>query len=184
LSTDDRAFPVERRTLGWYIATLVERLTESDAPAIERVRGVVGRRCARIVLDREAVDVSFGERGFTVEPADEKRPIDGEGATDRMTVLDILDGYVEATDAILDGRIRISGATDDVVRMLQAIETLIDSAARAPDLQDLSMEFRFDPDREALRRPVPVIRPRSTAWFPDARAMGESALLDRLGLRP
>jgi hypothetical protein len=183
LSTEEGAAPVEHHTLGWYVATLVERLTEADPSAVRRMREVVGNRRARIKLDREAIVVFFDEHGLVVV-ADEGRRVDGEGATDRTTVLDIVDGYVEANDAILDGRIRISGDTDDVVRMLQAIEILIDSAARVPSLQDLSGDFRLDPDRELLGRPVPVSRPRATAWFPDGRAPGESALLDRLGLRP
>ena len=79
------------------------------------------------------------------------QPVSGSGATDRATVLALLDGYAGVTDVILDGRLRVDGPVDDIARMFQSIETLIDGATRVPMLQQLARDFRADP----CRAPVP-----------------------------
>ena len=163
------------RTLAEYVGELVRRLGDADPAALERMRAVVDGRRARIVLDDEAVDVAFAGAELRVEPAGEGA-VDGTGVTDRATTLELLDGYLEVTDAILDGRLDVTGGVDDVERMFGAIEILLDVAARAPALQDLAADYRADPCRAPRRSPPPP---------PPARS-GESerALLDRLGLLP
>jgi hypothetical protein len=118
--------------------------------------------------------------GLSVE--EPGRAVDGEGATDRQTVLDILDAYVEVTDAILDGRLAITGATDDVARMFVAIEILLDGSTRIPSLQQLARDFREDPCREP-RRP-PKRRSRATRWHPSGGDDSELCVLDRHDLLP
>src|SRR5687768_15678353 len=139
------------RTLGEYVAELVRRMGEADPAALERMRRTVGGRRARFRLDDEAVDVWFEPDGLRVEePAGD---VDGEGQTDRGTVLDLLDGYLEVTDAILDGRLRVFGAVDEIARMFAAIEILLDCSARAPALQRLARDFRDDPARQPPEAP-------------------------------
>ena len=140
------------------------------------MRRVVGRRRARIGLDDETVDVEFGTGGALVV----ERPsgdVDGEGSTDRQTVLDLLDGYIEVGDAIMDGRLHVVGAVDEIAQMFEAIEILLDGAARIPPLQDLARDFRDDPCRDP-RRP-PVRRSRSASWHPAAAPPDELGLLER-----
>jgi hypothetical protein len=163
------------RTLAEYVEELIHRLGGADPVALERMRTVVDGRRARIVLDEEAVDVTFAADGLRVEPAG-AAAADGEGTTDRATTLELLDGYLEVTDAILDGRLDVTGTVDDVERMFLAIEILLDVAARAPALQDLAADYRADPCREPRRAPPP---PR-----PEPTGDSERALLDRLGLLP
>jgi hypothetical protein len=159
----------------------VRRLGQADPAALDRMRRTVGHRRARIRLDDEAVDVWFDpDGGLRVgEPAGE---VEGEGATDRGTVLDLLDGYVEVTDAILDGRLRVFGAVDEIARMFAAIEILLDGSARAPALQRLARDFRDDP----ARRPPgpPVRRSRARPWHPTGPDADELALLARLDVLP
>jgi hypothetical protein len=162
------------RTLTEYVGELVARLGAADPEALERMRAVVDGRRARIVVGDEAVDVRFSGDDLLVEPADGAP--DGTGMTDRATTLELLDGYLEVTDAILDGRLDVTGTVDDVERMFLAIEILLDVAARAPALQDLAADYRADPCREPRRAPPP---PLSVA-----RGESERALLDRLGLLP
>ena len=163
------------RTLAEYVGELIARLGAADPEALERMRAVVDGRRARIVLGDEAVDVRFAGDDLLVEPAGAAPP-DGTGTTDRATTLELLDGYLEVTDAILDGRLDVTGTVDDVERMFLAIEILLDVAARAPALQDLAADYRADPCREPRRAsppPLAVASPES-----------ERALLDRLGLLP
>ena len=94
-------------------------------------------------------------------------------------MLDLLDGYIEVGDAILDGRLRVSGAVDDVVRMFEAIEILLDGSARIPSLQRLARDFREDPCREPRRSPVR--RSRSEPWHGGVDP-AELTLLARLDL--
>ena len=163
------------RTLAEYVSELIGRFAAADPQALERLRTVVDGRRARLVLDDEAVDVRFSGDRLLVEPPGPDPP-DGTGVTDRATTLALLDGYLEVTDALLDGRIDASGTVDDVERMFLAIEILLDVAARAPGLQDLAADYRADPCREPRRAPPAPIA--------DTNPGSERALLDRLGLLP
>jgi hypothetical protein len=159
----------------------LRRLEEADPAAYLRMRRVVGSGRGRIRLDDEAVDVSFGAAGELVlgPPVGE---VDGEGATDRQTVFDLLDGYVEVGDAILDGRLRILGPVEQIARMFEAIEILLDGSARIPSLQQLARDFRDDPGRP--QRGAPVERSRSEPWHPGGPDDEERSLLERLDLVP
>ncbi len=163
------------RTLAEYVTELIGRLGAADPPALERMRTVVDGRRARVVLGDEAVDVTFAGDELLVEPS-ASGAADGEGVTDRATTLELMDGYLEVTDAILDGRLDVTGTVDDVERMFLAIEILLDVAARAPALQDLAADYRADPCREPRRAPPPPL--------PAPSHESEQALLDRLGLLP
>jgi hypothetical protein len=163
------------RTLAEYVTELIGRLGAADPAALERMRAVIDGRRARIVLDDEAVDVGFADGALRVEPAG-AGAVDGTGVTDRATTLELLDGYLEVTDAILDGRLDVTGGVDDVERMFGAVEILLDVAARTPALQDLAADYRADPCREPRRAPPP----------PPPAPAGETerTVLDRLGLLP
>ena len=170
------------RTLAEYVRELVARLGDADPTALARLRHVVGTRRARITLDDETVLVSFGRRGVAVRTTKGGGAADGRGSTDRATTLDLLDGYCEVTEAVRAGRLQLVGAAEDVARMGQAVELLLDVAARTPVLQRLADDYRRDPCRPpaAPRRPppdivVPLVGPPSAA---------ERALLARHDLLP
>lgn len=177
MSTDGRALA------GW-ITALLDALGAADPTALARLRRLVGRRRARIGLDDEVVDVGFERARFVAVPASPRRRVHGTGETDRQTVLDLLDAHCEVTDAILDGRLRVRGATDAVSRIVGAIEILLDAAPRAPALQALAEEFRRERLRPARAEPVAGVPVRRTAWSPVERPPGEDALLARRDLLP
>jgi hypothetical protein len=174
-----------------YIVELLGRL-QTDEPALaRRVREVVGRARARIVLDDEAVEVAWGSGGLTVEPVEDgedgdlaRAGIDGVGATDRATTLELLAGRLEVHEAVLAGRLRVRGSVGDVARMVHAIELLLDASARVPALQDLARDYREDPCREPPPGPRPPRSAPPIAWFPRVLSDGEARLLDELGLLP
>lgn len=161
------------RTLGEYVAELIARLGAADLDALERLRWVVGSRRARIVLGPEAIDVQWRGDALNIAPAGEGQ-VDGRGATDRQTVLELLAGQLEVHDAILDGRLDVVGEIDDVERMFMAIEILLDASARSPRLQALADDFRTDPCQPP-RRPVSFRR---------VAPSGEQDLLGGLDLLP
>lgn len=161
-------------SLADYVRGLVEGLAAEDPLAYERLRRAVGGSRARIELDDEAVAVRFDGDALEIRE-DGEAPVDGTGATDRQTVLELLDGYLEVTDAIAEDRLRVRGQVDAVARMFHAIELLIDGAARGPALQDLAGAFRADPCREPRRPPEPPAPPGPPA---------ERDLLARYGLLP
>jgi hypothetical protein len=169
------------RTLGEYIEALVEELGRADAEGPARMCRVVGSRRARIVLDDESVDVHI-DAGVLVVEASSTDAVDGEGTTDRGTVLDLIDGYVDVADAILDGRLDVRGSLDDVQRMFAAIEILLDASARTPGLQQLARDFRDDPCRPTRERPVRGTAPEP--WYPPSPGADEMAVLERLDLLP
>jgi hypothetical protein len=172
--------------LAQYIRLLIERLDDNEPDAGARIRLLVGHRSARITLDDETVIVRFSSPdGRLVVGEDDAQPVSGSGTTDRTTVLALLDGYAGVTDVILDGRLRVDGPVDDIARMFQSIETLIDGATRVPSLQQLARDFRADP----CRAPVPIRGGRSdgrsrSRVTPNGVTDAEMALLERLGLLP
>jgi len=169
--------------LGGYIAGSIAALGAADPAALARMRHVVGRRRARIALDAETVDVTFVGEALSVRPAAGGR-VHGEGSTDLATVLDLLDGHLEVTDAILDGRLAVRGATDALARMFTAIEILLDASPRVPSLQALAAHFRRHGRPAAGDQAASGTPARRTAWYPEERAAGEDALLAQHDLLP
>jgi hypothetical protein len=153
------------KTLGEYVAALIAALGRAHPSTLARMRLVVGRRRARIILDDEAIEVFFDPEGrLHVLPAPEGDGVDGEGATDTATVRQLLDGDVEVSGAVLSGRLRVVGSDADVVRMFTAIEILL-SERRAPF---------FQPTADFGR----------VSWYPFGSASAELLLLARLDLLP
>jgi hypothetical protein len=168
-------------TLGEYIAELLDALGTTHPAALVRIRQVVGDRRACIVLDSEAVDISFGPVSLRIEPAVDAVSVDGVGATDSATVLALLDGYLEVTDAILDGQLRVSGAAEDIARMLIAMEILLDASPRIPALQALATRFQLQKRRQRSRS---MPDPQNLSWYPFSCVSSEYELLSRLDLLP
>ncbi len=172
------------RSLGGYIEAMVTIIASDDAFAAARLRRAAAGRRARIMLDSEAVEVSFDEERLRIETADSGRHVDGTGQTDRRTVLDLLAGRLEVAAAILDGLINIEGPPDAVAAMLLIIEIVLDAAPRSPALQLLADEFVNDSSSRRVNAPGPGSRHQSTAWYPIARAPAEDSVLARLDLLP
>ena len=167
--------PGTHRTLGGYVYELLLRLGSDDPAAVSRIREIVGLRRARIRLDDELAEAWFDEDGFHVVEQATAMAVEGEGWTDRQTVLDILDGRLEGTAAIVDGYIHITGEPENVIRILQSIEILLDGSVRSPALQALAEDYRRERPRGVGRG----------AAGPDAAASGsELSVLRRLGLLP
>lgn len=172
------------RTLREYVVELVQRLG-AQAPALHaRLREVVGTRTARIRLDDETVFARFDGASLVVLDATDGMEADGTGGTDRGTTLDLLAGRLEVTDAILDGRLDATGEIEDLVRIFQAIEILLDGSTRNPMLQHLAFDYDIDPCRP---RPAPATG--ASAWRrvsldPDRPSRGELEMLRRLDLLP
>jgi hypothetical protein len=171
---------ISRRTsLGEYIVALIETLGAADPAAVPRMRQIVGERRARIVLDNEAVDVWFSPDGLRVAPAERGSQVDGSGMTDTATVLALLDGTVEVTDAILDGQLLVTGSAQEIARMFTAIEILLDATPRVPELRALAHQFRVERS-DIYRHSAPGTG--TAPWYPFRSGRREMDLLSRLGL--
>ena len=181
MSADERSTPPRGLKLGEYIAALIAALGVANPAGLARMRQVVGERLARIILDDETVDVTFGPAGLRVQTAIAEAAVTGVGATDSATVLALLDGYLEVADAILDGRLHVSGAPEDITRMFIASEILLDTSPRTPALQALAARFRSE-RRDQRGIPMPV--QRRAAWYPFSSNASEHELLARLELLP
>jgi hypothetical protein len=182
MSTEEISpLPPTPLTLSHYIAALISLLGAAQPSMLARMRLIVGDRRARIVLDDEAVEVAFDREGLKVLPMTGNPELSGEGATDTATVLELLDGYLEVSDAILSGRLRVFGEAEDIIRMFMAIEILLDAAPRTPALQSLASKFRSD--RREWRGPV-VPEMDRVSWYPFSPDVSELELLDRLDLLP
>jgi hypothetical protein len=166
------------RSLADYIWALVAGVDAHDPAAGARLRAVAAGRRARIGLDEQVVTVWFDGSALVVAGSDPALAVDGEGRTDGRTVRDILDARIEATAAVLDGRLHIVGEPERVAAMLQIIEILLDVAVRVPELQHLGRELLGTiPSAAADATPA-------TAWYPHELPVGELRLLADLDLLP
>jgi hypothetical protein len=159
----------DRRLQDW-LEELVARADLDPLGAGSRIREVVGTRRARIGLDDEWVIVFFDgdDLGFS---DDISLPLDGSGSTTSEVVLGVLGSSIEATEAIENGLIEVNGEPEEVVRMFQVIELLLDASARVPELRALADDFLRS--RAGLD---PVMAPPSTS------PIQELELLRRLGV--
>jgi hypothetical protein len=164
------------------IAQLVERLRRADEQAFWRMAEVVGDRRARIQVDGEAVDVQLRPDGQVVtDVATTAAGVDGEGSTDRATVLALLAGELEVSDALVSGRVSVTGTADAVERILHAIEILLDVSARGPALQAQASRYEQGQLAGSGRKGPPRAKPgRPLDW--GAPGEDELALLSSLGL--
>ena len=181
MSADESLNTAPELKLGEYIVALIDALGDANPAALSRMRRVVGERRARIILDDEAVDVFFDAGGLRVQTAANETEVNGVGETDSATVLAMLDGYLEVEAAILNGRLRVFGAQEDITRMFAAIEILLDASPRTPTLQMLAARFRRE-RRE--KRGLPVSDPRRVTWYPFGSRASEYELLAQLDLLP
>lgn len=166
------------RTLAEYVRELVARLGAGDPAALARLREVVGERAARIVLDGAAIDVRFDAGRLVIETSSR---VDGVGRCDRTTVLDLLDGYTEVGEAMLSGRLQVTGRLDAVERIFVAIEILLDGSARISGLRALADDYRRDPCLPEVAELFPNGRRRRGERAPTG---AEARLLTRLDLMP
>jgi len=168
-------------TLGQYIAELVTCLERCDPKAYGRMCHVVGERVARVQLDDQSVYIDMQDRVLHIESAP---PTDGlvnggEGATDTATVLAILRGDLEVSEAILNGSLAVYGEIEEINRMFQAIEILLEASPHCPALQKLKEHFVEESGSSTLSADIP-----RASWYPFAVESPELELLGRNGLLP
>lgn len=181
MSTEGRAAGPPCRSLADYVRGLLTALDASDPSAGWRLRQLVDGRSAVLVLDDEQVRVHTTPDGDVVVDDDPAGPAaDGVGITDRRTVLDLLDGTLEVSAAVLDGRLQARGAPRDVAAIFTAIEIILDASTRSPQLQHLAADYRADPCRPSHAPMVGGGGSGSWLALPD----GERRLLAALDLLP
>jgi hypothetical protein len=162
-----------------YIVALVETLRAAEPGAGLRMRQAAGNRRARITLDDEVVDLQFVGEELVVASPDPNSAVDGYGATDTATVLALLDGIMEVSDAILDSHLQVTGLAQDIARMFTAIEILLDATPRVPELRALADRFRAQRlDRREHTAPGSGTAP----WYPFRSSTREVDLLSKLRL--
>jgi hypothetical protein len=173
-----------RSELARYIEQLVSLLEVAEPWTVDELRRVVEARRARIILDGTAVDICFRGSELAVEEAMGDAPVSGLGSTDSATVLAVLAGHLEITDAVLDGRLEVYGEIEDVFRIFLAIEILLDGSSRVPSLQKFAKTFRSNMSRwgrERVERPSTLPR---ESWYPLYEFQSEEEMLARLDLLP
>jgi len=170
--------------LGGYIVKLIARLDHGEPIAGNRLRAVVGNRSAFISVDRETVQVSFQNENLVMKniSVNEARwGATGHGRTDRQTVLALLGGYMEVTEAIKSGYLELFGTIEDIVRMGIALEILLDATSRIPSLLLLAEEYNKDPDYERFALNEFLAR---RAFIREEISEQEFRLLQKLKLLP
>jgi putative sterol carrier protein len=168
-----------RHTLAEYVEALIEALRNDDPGGLSRMRELVGARAARIELDEEAIEVVFIQGALRIASKLDFA-VDGTGSTDSATVLEILDGELEVSAAVLDGKLRLFGEAENIARMCSAIEILLNASVRSPTLQSLASRFRRERETDGAK----VDARYPIRWYPFASTETELHLLSRLDLLP
>jgi hypothetical protein len=167
-------------TLGEYIRALVAMLHVCNRVAYDRLCHVVGTRVACIQLDDQAVYVRVRDGILILETASGTGVrADGQGATDSETVLALLRGDLAVFEAILDDRLSIHGDIEQINRMFQAIDILLDVSPRCPAMQGLSAQFVEESLPSKMSPAISMLN-----WYPFAVNAAELAFLTRFGLLP
>lgn len=157
--------------LGDWIVALMANLAACDVVAYARLQGVIGARRARIELGEEAVVVRMVQGRLEILQGDVE-PVDGVGATDRGAVLAMLDGRLEATDALRTGQVRATGDVEALTRIFHAIELLLDVSSRCPPLRTLAASFRESGP------PTPLRSAPEPSWVAEQTVLARLGLLD------
>jgi hypothetical protein len=173
----------ERMPLVGWISALVDTVALAEPAAAARLSAAVGEYRARIRLDGDVAEIALlGGRVVALPVSGDSDAadgsdgaggvdgVDGVGASSRGAVLAILDGRLDASEAVRHGLIEARGSVAAIGRIFHAIEIILDVATRSPALRALAHQFRLE-DPDALRPRVPV---------PDDR--DQLDLLRRLGL--
>jgi hypothetical protein len=167
-------------TLGEYISALVQCVRECEPLAYSRMCQVVGGRTARIRLDEQSVWIRMSDGSLVVDThLPEGVAEDGSGTTDTTTVLALLRGDLDVSEAILNQSLAIDGEIEQIHRMFLAIEILLDASPRCPPLQRISERFVA----ESGHVESGSLAPRAN-WYPFAVGADELDLLNRYGLLP
>ena len=165
------------------MSALIEALHQCDPDAYDRMCHVVRQRSARIQLDDESVIVRMNLGVLQVDPSTcDNDGFTGEGKTTRATVLALLNGSLEVSDAILSGLIIVYGELDQINRMFQAIEIMLDASPRCPELQKLSRMYLRETGPPALAGNAAAFELPS--WYPFAVPPDEMQLLAKYDLLP
>lgn len=91
------------------------------------------------VGDESIVLRSDGEALLLEDPA---RPARVEVATERTTLLALLDGDLALVDAVLAGRVRLRGEAPDLARFHDALWLYLQGAVRVPSFAALLQKYR------------------------------------------
>ncbi|WP_253746453.1 MULTISPECIES: hypothetical protein [unclassified Ruegeria] len=169
----------EPRHLRDWIVALYAALEEAEPHSAAAIRKLAGAQLSRMVLDADRVTVRFVEdrlqvRRIRASTAQLKTP---NGATNRITVTALLQGYMEISEAIAQDQIRLRGTADEVMAICAIIEVLVDASTRVPALQRLAAAFLQITGQETVRASR-----RARAAAARAQAEKERALLQREGL--
>lgn len=168
----------ETRHLRDWIIALFSALEEAEPKSASDLREIAGVSKARIVLDREGANVSFkGDELVVTRLRNTDTPQQPSGMTSRNTVIALLKGYLEVSEAISHGKIRLRGSVDEVMAICAIIEVLVAASARIPALQALSQEFLGETSGATARLDRSARHLKSRA-----NRLKETALLSREGL--
>jgi len=98
-------------------------------------------RCVAIRVDAGAIRLAFEHGHARVEDA-AATPSDVELATDKSTILDLIDARVHLLDAIAADRFRARGALDSLARFDDALHEYLNGAVRCRSMPPLLDEYR------------------------------------------
>jgi hypothetical protein len=133
------------------LADWIQRLAEglaAERGAPGRLQAVVGDRRARISLDDDMVVVAMVDEKVVVLPDDAS--VTGSGTTTFATIIALLDGRLDLTEALRDGHAAAQGRVEDLTAMLHAVEILLDVATRVPAMRSAAAAFRASRTPELL----------------------------------
>lgn len=128
-------------------------LLEQEKPSVHaRIGAMLRNEAVNVTLDGAALGIRFPAGRFALGPPVEHPLI--ELASDRRTILDVVDGVLTLEDAVWEERIRLFGSLAALLRFLDALVAYLHGAVRCPSFPWLLDRYRdrVIPTRDELER--------------------------------
>jgi hypothetical protein len=137
--------------------SFVEELASALKQGYPRWKGAVRWLCGKTIqcrLKREGtLEIGFDTTTMRISPKLKTRTPDLMFATDRHTLLEMIDGGCTPGNAVLEGTLQVAGTASNLVESQEVFTKVIASLGRSPALKRLYAEFRttrIPPPRRGL----------------------------------
>lgn len=128
-------------TVASHIRRAAELMAQEDPARWARLMSALGARAAYLEVGEEAITVSMKDGRLHVRDG-RHDPVQGIGALDRQTILDLVEGRTTLTDALLDGRLSLTADPPTLLRLSEAMTLFVEAAVRSTSIAMLWEDYR------------------------------------------
>jgi hypothetical protein len=136
------SFLPESDRFAHFLQASLEVMQAECPPAHNRLCELLEGRQVCISVDGEEVYLSFAEDSIVVLPGVPSDPMVAL-IVSRQTILDLVDGFTNLQDGIIDGRVGVQGGIQELLLFHEGWLTYLRGAARCPSFPYLLERFSY-----------------------------------------